>query len=126
MMQNHNRPVYLNLFRIQLPVTGMVSIIHRVTGVVWVLLLPVLAYVLHRSLSSESGFQWVVSLWSERSIRLLTLISVLTLMQHFFSGVRHLLLDLDMGVSLPVARTTAWFCFALTAILALWLGVCWW
>ena len=126
MMQNHNRPVYLNLFRIQLPVTGMVSIIHRVTGVIWVLLLPVLAYVLHRSLSSESGFQWVVSLWSERSIRLLTLISVLTLMQHFFSGIRHLLLDLDMGVSLPVARTTAWFCFVLTAILALWLGVCWW
>lgn len=126
MMQNHNRPVYLNLFRIQLPVTGVVSIIHRVTGVVWVLLLPVFAYVLHRSLASESGFQWVVSLWSERSIRLLTLISVLTLMQHFFSGIRHLLLDLDVGISLIVARTTAWLCFALTAMLALWLGVCWW
>ena len=126
MMQNHSRPVYLNLFRIQLPVTGVVSIIHRVTGVVWVLLLPILAYVLHRSLSSESGFQWVVSLWSERSIRLFTLLSVLTLMQHFFSGIRHLMLDLDMGVSLSVARTTAWLCFALTAILAIWLGVCWW
>ncbi|MBE9516621.1 MAG: succinate dehydrogenase, cytochrome b556 subunit [Proteobacteria bacterium] len=125
-MQNHSRPVFLNLFLIHLPVTGVVSIIHRVTGVLWVLLLPVLAYVLHRSLVSETGFQWVVSLWANDAVRLLVFVNLLALLQHFYSGVRHLLLDLDVGITLPVARFSAWLCFVATALSAGWLGVCWW
>ncbi len=126
MMQNHNRPVFLNLLQIQLPVTGVVSIFHRITGVLWVLLLPVLAYILHRSLENEAGFHWVLSLWDSRAVRMLLLLVVLLLLQHFLSGLRHLLLDLDLGVSRSAARVSAYSCFATTAIAALWLGVCWW
>lgn len=126
MRQNHNRPVFLNLLRIQLPVTGLVSIAHRITGVLWVLFLPILAYLLHHSLESESGFQDTVSLWSDRAFRILVLFSLALLTQHFLSGIRHLCLDLDIGVSRPVARITAIACFVITAFITTWLGVCWW
>lgn len=126
MMQNHNRPVFFNLLSIHLPVTGVVSIVHRVTGVIWVLLLPLLAYLLHRSLEDEAGFSWVLSLWEGRAVRLFVLLFVMLLVQHFLSGLRHLLLDLDIGVSRSTARASAYACFLITVAITVWLAVCWW
>jgi succinate dehydrogenase / fumarate reductase cytochrome b subunit len=40
------RPVYLNLFKIRLPLPGVVSIMHRASGALLFLLLPLLLYVL--------------------------------------------------------------------------------
>ena len=49
---NNQRPVYLNLLRIHLPVGGVVSILHRVTGVLLALLLPYSLWFLQQSLAS--------------------------------------------------------------------------
>ena len=55
------RPVYLNLFEIRLPIGGVVSIAHRITGVLLVLLLPAAIYLLALSLESLAGFHKAVS-----------------------------------------------------------------
>ena len=49
-----SKPVFLNLMQIRLPVAGVMSIIHRVTGVVMVLSIPLLLYLLDLSLSGPT------------------------------------------------------------------------
>ena len=59
-MNNKNkRPVYLNLFQIRLPVAGVVSILHRITGVVMVISLPLSLYALQQSLASADEYATV-------------------------------------------------------------------
>ncbi|MDH5633644.1 MAG: succinate dehydrogenase, cytochrome b556 subunit [Gammaproteobacteria bacterium] len=125
-MRKSDRPVFLNLFRIQLPFAGVTSIVHRVTGVLWVLLLPVATYFLQLSLENREGFNAIMALWENPVVRVLTWLFAIMLAQHFFSGVRHLLLDLDIGVKKQQAVRSAKLCWLGTAIVALILGVCWW
>jgi len=125
MQKSKNRPVYLDLFAIHLPITGLVSVLHRVTGVVWVLLLPLALALLQRSLEGEAGYAQVRALMSGVGARLVLLLALWVFAQHFFSGVRHLLLDLDIGVTLASARRSALWTFiasaAVTLLAALWL-----
>ena len=116
MDNNKRRPVYLNLFRIRLPVGGVASIVHRATGVLLVLLMPLGAWVLQRSLEGEAGFQQARAWVSQGPGKLLVLLALALFVQHFFSGLRHLLLDLDLGVSKSVSRASAWGAFAGTAV----------
>ena len=46
------RPVFLNLIAIRLPVAGVMSIVHRITGVLMTLAVPALIYLLDLSLGS--------------------------------------------------------------------------
>jgi len=47
---SHQRPKYLDLFRIRLPVPGFVSILHRISGLGLFLFLPFLLWLLQSSL----------------------------------------------------------------------------
>jgi succinate dehydrogenase / fumarate reductase cytochrome b subunit len=68
------RPVYLNLFKIRLPVGGVVSIAHRVTGVVLAVLSPLGIYLLQLSLRDPSGFDRATSILSSVSGRITVLL----------------------------------------------------
>ena len=124
MGKKNKRPVYLNLFKIRLPVTGVVSIIHRATGALLVLLLPVALYLLQRSLQDPEAFARIASSAATLPGRLVWLLIVWAFAQHFFSGVRHLLLDVDIGIERTQARRGAWFAFIATAVVVLLAGVC--
>jgi succinate dehydrogenase / fumarate reductase cytochrome b subunit len=125
MQNNKNRPVYLNLFAIHLPITGLISVLHRVTGVLWVLLLPLSLALFQRSLENEAGYAQVRTLLSGTPARLVLLVVLWLFVQHLFSGLRHLFLDLDIGVSLKSARSSAAWTFVasagVTLLAALWL-----
>ena len=102
-----NRPVYLNLFRLHLPVTGWVSILHRLSGVLLFLLLPLMVWGFTLTLSSEAGFARVAAWGSTPFAKLLTLALVWAFAQHFFSGLRHLAMDSHWGISLKSARRSS-------------------
>ena len=102
-----NRPVYLNLFRLHLPVTGWVSILHRLSGVLLFLLLPWMVWGFALTLMSEAGYARVAAWGSMPFATLLTLALVWTFAQHFFSGLRHLAMDSHWGVSLKSARRSS-------------------
>lgn len=123
MQNNKHRPVYLNLFAIHLPITGVVSALHRVTGVFTLLLLPAALALLQRSLDGEAGYAQVRALISGPAGRLAAVLAIWLFAQHFFSGLRHLLLDLDIGVTLGCARRSAGGVFLASAaatLLAAW------
>ncbi|MDH5729044.1 MAG: succinate dehydrogenase, cytochrome b556 subunit [Gammaproteobacteria bacterium] len=115
---NKQRPKYLNLFQIRLPVTGVVSIMHRLSGVLLVLAIPFLLYVLQLSLSHPSGFAHARYLLNQPVTMALALIVALSLVHHFLAGMRFLLFDLDIGFSRQVSRTSAWLVLVIGLLLA--------
>ncbi|HEB58347.1 MAG TPA: succinate dehydrogenase, cytochrome b556 subunit [Gammaproteobacteria bacterium] len=106
--QQQKRPVFLNLFKIHLPVTGYVSIAHRISGAFLILALPVLLYLLERSLSGPDGFAQVTTMLADPEIKLVALVGVWAIVHHFLAGIRFLLSDLHVGVALRPARASAW------------------
>ncbi len=125
MANNKKRPVYLNLFLIRLPVAGVVSILHRVSGVALVLFLPLALWALQRSLQSAADFQAVVDGLSLISVRVLLLLLAAAFAHHFFAGIRHLLLDIDIGITRSSARLSAWLVLVGTAITGVLVGLGW-
>jgi len=112
MLAKNQRPKYLNLFKIRQPVTAVVSIIHRMSGVMLFLLIPFLIYWFAASLRSEADFVRTLSLFSTPWLKILGILAAAALIHHFFAGLRFLLLDFDIGMRLAAARASAWLVFA--------------
>ena len=103
-----NRPVYLDLFRIRLPVMGIVSLLHRVSGVLMFLSIPFAAWLLDQSVSSPQGFERVLELLNQPLLKIAQLLLVWSLAHHLFAGIRFFLIDFDIGVEKPGARLGSW------------------
>ncbi len=108
MKHRREGPIYLNLLRIRMPVTAWVSIAHRLSGVLLFLAIPLMAFLLDRSLSSESGYQWVVDLAATVWFQIPLGLVLWSVIHHLFAGIRFLLIDIDIGVELASAKTSAW------------------
>lgn len=105
------RPVFLNLFKIRQPIGAIASIVHRVAGVVLVLALAPALYVFERSLADPAAYAEVVAWFRTGTGRVTLLVAIWLFAQHLFSGVRILLLDIDVGAGLRAARAMAWVTF---------------
>jgi succinate dehydrogenase / fumarate reductase cytochrome b subunit len=113
-----HHPVFLNLLQIRFPIGAIASIGHRISGVILALSLPFLVAAFERSLNSESAYHQVLLVLRSPIGIGATLILCLALVYHVMAGVRHLLMDMDIGSSLPVARKTAWAVLASGVIAA--------
>ncbi len=117
------RPVYLNLLLIRQPIGAIVSILHRITGAFLALLTPFALWALQASLESAPRFEQVRAMLSGGLGRAAVLLAVWLLVQHLYSGVRHLLIDIDVGVELHSARRSAWSTIIASVITVVLLGV---
>ncbi len=106
-IKTDTRPVYLNLLRIRQPITAITSIGHRISGVLLFLSIPCMIWMLDRSLSGPEGYQQVEAFYASGFGKAITLAVTWALAHHFFAGIRFLLLDIDWGVDIAVARKTA-------------------
>ena len=103
-----NRPVYLNLFKIRLPTTGIVSFAHRVSGVFLFLAIPFSIYLLDLSVTSAQGFEHSMQLLQRPVMQLILLILAWALVHHFLAGIRYLFLDFDIGIDKAGSNKSAW------------------
>ena len=101
------RPIYLNLFKIRLPVAGMVSLAHRASGILMFLAIPFMVYLLDLSVQSAESFEQALSLLQQPFIMAAGLLIVWALAHHLFAGIRFLLIDADIGVDKKTATMTA-------------------
>ena len=102
-----NRPKYLNLMQIHLPLAGIVSIMHRVSGAVLFLALPFLLWWLQKSLTSGRTFAEIQTLFSYWLVKLVFIGLLWAYLHHMCAGIRHLLLDLDIGTELKSAHLSS-------------------
>jgi succinate dehydrogenase / fumarate reductase cytochrome b subunit len=102
------RPFYLNLMQIKLPIGGWVSIFHRVTGAGLSLAIPVVLYVLMLSLRSAEDFADVAAFLSGGFGLLIVLAVVWAVLHHLLAGLRHLGFDIGWGEARERARLSAW------------------
>ena len=104
----NQRPVFLNLLMIQMPVTAVVSIGHRISGFVLFLSIPFFVYLLHLSLTGEAGFAATGEMMDCWLVRLPLLLVCWSVAHHLLAGLRFLLLDIDIGIERDAARRSAW------------------
>ena len=89
------KPVYINLFKIQLPISGLLSISHRVSGMlIFFMVLPFSAYLFNILLASQDSFVlFIESYNSSIFLRTFVLFNVLIFEYHVIAGMRHMLMD---------------------------------
>lgn len=101
----------------RLPMPGVVSILHRISGLLLFLALPLLLWMLELSLKSERSFARFVQFSHGWLARIVLLGLGWALLHHLCAGVRFLLLDLHLGTDRIAALRSS------VAVLALSLGL---
>ena len=118
------RPKFLDLTKIRLPVPGLVSILHRISGAALFLFAGLLLYLFQQSLTSPESyvrFRDVADHWLAK----LFLTGMLwAFLHHFFAGLRYLLLDVDIGSELRATRAMSWGVLGVSLVLTAVLGAC--
>jgi succinate dehydrogenase / fumarate reductase cytochrome b subunit len=131
-----SRPVFRNIHvtdivSYRLPPAGIVSILHRVSGVVMFLLLPFIIWMFDTSVTSEISYDHFTSVFTAGCadglvpgwfFKLIALGLIWAYLHHFIAGVRHLIMDATHSVSKEQGHSTAVITLALSVLLTIVLG----
>ncbi|MFM9913599.1 MAG: succinate dehydrogenase, cytochrome b556 subunit [Methylophilaceae bacterium] len=118
-----SRPKNLNLLSIRLPINALVSILHRVSGFLLFLVLPLVLWCLQQSLQSATGFEQVRMLLTHPLAKLVVLGLAWAFFHHFLAGLRHLAMDVHWGTAPTSARLSSKLVLAGGLLLTLLLAV---
>jgi len=119
-------PKYLDLLRIRQPLPAIVSILHRISGVLLFFPgIPLVLYALQTALHSPESLAHLQSNLGHPLAKLLLLLAIWLYLHHLCAGIRHLALDLHVGLPLPQARFSSKIVLfsgiILTALTGVWL-----
>jgi succinate dehydrogenase / fumarate reductase, cytochrome b subunit len=121
------RPVYLNLVAIRLPLPGIVSILHRISGAALFLFgIPLLLLALQTSLGSPEGYASIAAWLGNPLVKIVVLLLAAGYLYHLLAGIRHLVLDTQVGLDLPTARQSAALILIVSIVLTIAVGVRLW
>jgi succinate dehydrogenase / fumarate reductase cytochrome b subunit len=91
----------------RMPLASVVSILHRISGFIMFLGLPLVLYMLQQSLLSEDSFKYFAGIASHPLVKLVILGLAWSYFQHFCAGIRHLFMDLHLGLDKDSARQSS-------------------
>ncbi len=117
MKDHHKRPVNLNFFGIDFPITAWVSIGHRLSGLFLFLCIPALLFGLQESLSGIHQFRLLKIFLTNPWCMGLMMLFLAALAYHALAGVRHLLMDLQIGIGKKSSVLTARLLLVITILL---------
>ena len=101
----------------RLPPAGWVSILHRVSGLVLIILMPFVIWMFDTSLSSEVTFTQFTAAFA--GVKLAALALIWGFLQHFCAGVRHLYMDFTHTVDKEFGRVSALVAIGVAVLLTL-------
>jgi succinate dehydrogenase / fumarate reductase cytochrome b subunit len=114
----------------RLPAAGVVSILHRASGMLMFFLLPFIVWLFDVSLSSEISYARFTSVFIAGAgfvpgwfFKLVALALIWSYLHHFIAGVRHLWMDATHAVGLEFGRQSAMFTLVASGLLTLALGI---
>ena len=113
----------------RLPLAGVVSILHRVSGLVMFILLPFIIWMFDTSLTSEITYSQFTSVFTSGTgflpgwfYKLVALALIWAFLHHLIAGLRHLWMDATHAVTLQFGRSSAMFTLVVSVVLTLALG----
>lgn len=119
----------INAAQYRLPLAGIVSILHRISGVLMFFLMPFIIWMFDTSISTEISYDRFTNAFVAGIgfvpgwfIKLLGLGLIWAYLHHFIAGVRHLWMDLTHSVSYEQGRSSAILTLALSLPLTALLG----
>jgi succinate dehydrogenase / fumarate reductase, cytochrome b subunit len=117
------RPVYRNigfgdLAHYRLPIPGIASIVHRVTGMALFVGFLFLLALLQMSLKSEAGFEMFRAMvWGNALAKVVLIGLLFAIVYHLIAGLRHMVQDANGWLDLASARSSAFASFGLSVAL---------
>ena len=132
--EHRQRPVYTNIHVSQivayrLPPAGWVSILHRVSGALMFVLLPLVVWLLDVSLTSEISYERFsnafiagIGVVPAFLLKLIVLALIWSFLHHLIAGVRHLWMDVAHNVTLQQGHISALITLGASGVLTLALG----
>ena len=126
------RPEFRNihvsqLSQYRLPLAGIVSILHRISGAAMFLVgIPFILYLFQQSITSEISFENYRAVVGSPLGKIVLLGLVWGYLHHFCAGIRYLLLDLHRGIELEAARRSSVIVLVVSLALTLIVGVRLW
>jgi len=119
----------LDAVKYRLPLAGVVSILHRVSGLLMFALLPFVIWLFDNSLQSEISYETFTSAFLAGigflpawGVKLVVLALIWAFLHHAIAGVRHVWMDMTHSVSLVQGRSSAIVTLASSAVLTVLLG----
>jgi|TARA_B100001063_G_scaffold132338_1_gene123654 succinate dehydrogenase / fumarate reductase cytochrome b subunit len=119
-IEKDNRPVNLNLLTISLPIIGLSSILHRISGVAVFFSFPLIVWVFSISLKSENSFLMLSNLLQNSiAFKVITFLILVGFSYHLLAGIRKLISDaFGVGETLESGRVLSWLVFGATFLMA--------
>ena len=128
------RPTYRNIHvsqivKYRLPPAGIVSILHRVSGVGMFLLMPFIIWMFDASVTSEVSYSQFSSVFAGGAgflpgwvFKLVALGLIWAFLHHFIAGLRHLWMDMTHAVTKEFGHSSALATLVLSVLLTVVLG----
>jgi succinate dehydrogenase / fumarate reductase cytochrome b subunit len=118
-----SRPEFRNihifdLTNYRMPLASIVSILHRISGFLLFLSLPLLLRLLDSSLQSRDTFDAMKECASNPLSKLVILALSWAYLHHFCAGIRHLVMDMHIGLDKDSARQSAASVLVVSLVLA--------
>jgi len=123
---NNHRPKNLNILTIRFPIPAIVSILHRISGVILFLLIPIFLWGLKLSLASQQDFDSLKEFLSTPVMKFIVWCFLSAFIYHFVAGIRHLLMDLHIGEELKSGRIMSVLTMIVSILFIIMTGVWLW
>ena len=124
-----NLNVFKDLTTYRLPWAAKVSILHRISGVLMILLLPFIIWLFDKSISSEvsfmqftAAFEHGIWVFPAFFVKLVVLGLIWAYMHHFCAGIRHIYMELTHKLSKEFGKRSALVVLAVSLSLTVLLG----
>jgi len=123
---NKQRPKHLALHLIKLPLPGIVSILHRLSGLLLFFAIPALLLMLQYSLRSIETYTQLSNVLAHPLSKLVLLGLLWAFIHHFCAGLRYLAIDLHLVRNLARARSSSKLVMVVSFALTIYFGVKLW
>jgi succinate dehydrogenase / fumarate reductase cytochrome b subunit len=120
------RPVNLALWTIRFPLPAITSILHRISGFVLFLAIPLFLAFLAATLASEESFQRIQTCLANPVSKIALWLLLSALMYHVVAGFKHLLMDVGVGETLTSVKITSILTLVISIAISVMLGMWLW
>jgi len=110
----------------KMPITAISSILHRISGIVLIILLPFVVWGMYESLGGEHGFIKMHDILFHSFASLFLWGFLVAITYHVLAGIRHVIMDIGFGEDLSIAKKSSVIIIVLGAIFAILWGVWIW